>query len=187
MKKIQNKKAESQQILSCPKHICIFKLYGPFRARADKDLSCLLQLSKEIQVLKHLKPISFSLILWCLPSSKYVWICCLGNRIISPLHGSACASPAWCCNIIALQSCWPLQSLCTLASQSKLDFYSHRGTHMSFMKGKKTKAGWSVFRVFLPFPAQFLCKQWLGGGLKRKAKTKGNQSLSWRWVPELLR
>lgn len=78
------------------------------------------------------------------------------HRIILPLHCSASASPAWRCNIIALQSCWLLQCLGTLASQSKLDFCSRRGTQMSIMKGK-AKTGWNVFRVFLPFPVLFLC------------------------------
>lgn len=99
------------------------------------------------------------------------------HRIILPLHCSASASPAWRCNIIALQSCWLLQCLGTLASQSKLDFCSRRGTQMSIMKGK-AKTGWNVFRVFLPFPVLFLCKQWHVGGLKRKAMTKGNNHWS---------
>lgn len=91
------------------------------------------------------------------------------HRIISPVCWSA-----ECCNIIALKSCWPLQNLSTLASRSKLDFYSHRATQMNFTKAK-AKAGWNMFRAFLPFPALFLCKQWHGGGLGRKAMTKGKR------------
>jgi len=39
MKKVQNTKAESQQILSYPQYISIFKLYNCLKHRGNRDLS----------------------------------------------------------------------------------------------------------------------------------------------------
>lgn len=85
-------------------------------------------------------------------------------RIISPLWYSICAS-AWQFKIIALA----FSGLSTL-QQVILDLiFIH-----TVEPKEKAKAGWSLFRVFLPSPALFLCKQWLGGGSKSKMMTEGN-------------
>lgn len=83
------------------------------------------------------------------------------HRIISPLCCSAHTSPAWCCNIIALQT-----------PPEPVNF--SKSVQTWGREWRKKQRLDEMCWVFLPFSAVFLCVQWLGGALKRKAMTQGN-------------